>query len=111
MGQHLDSKFNYLKNPDSFTEKNYYQMSIYKTSHYTFRFPILLALIHSQKGNEKSYKIVDDICDEIGINLQIQVSLFFLKFIKKNTNGLAVWTFIVNEILKFVNWELLIFLS
>ncbi|CAG5055686.1 unnamed protein product [Parnassius apollo] len=86
MGQHLDSMLNYLKKPDGFNEENYRKMSIYKTSHYTFRFPILLALIHSQKGTKDSYQYIDNICDEIGINLQMQND-FMDCFVDENSMG------------------------
>ncbi|CAG5049389.1 unnamed protein product [Parnassius apollo] len=86
MGQHLDCMLKYLKNPGDFNDENYRKMSIYKTSHYTFRLPILLAMIHSQKGTKDSYQYIDNICDEIGINLQMQND-FMDCFVDENSMG------------------------
>ncbi|XP_068620491.1 uncharacterized protein [Battus philenor] len=86
MGQHIDNMFSYEKYPHEFTEENYRKMSIYKTSHYTFRLPLLMAMIYAQKGTKESFDYVDNIGNEIGINLQMQND-FMDCFIDENTMG------------------------
>ncbi|XP_068620587.1 uncharacterized protein [Battus philenor] len=86
IGQHLDSMITYIKNPHMFTEQNYRKVSIYKTSHYTFRFPLSLAMIYAQKGTKKSFEYINNIGDEIGLNLQMQND-YMDCFIDKDTMG------------------------
>lgn len=78
IGQHLDCNSSYNKkknNLDGFTMELFNTIAIKKTSYYTMRFPLYLGLLLVKDGHLKPRKEWSEICYNLGILLQLQVSL------------------------------------
>ncbi|CAG5048712.1 unnamed protein product [Parnassius apollo] len=71
MGQFLDVYFAQTKNYNDFTMENYDKMSYMKVSYFFMNTPILFALILCNKASEEYYKLVLDLCNDLGVFIQI----------------------------------------
>ncbi|CAH2042188.1 unnamed protein product, partial [Iphiclides podalirius] len=71
IGQHIDLTAAITKGYDHFTMKNYRKMAYYKASFFSMIYPIWTALVLSNKGNEKTYQLVTDMCHDLGMLVQI----------------------------------------
>ncbi|CAG5048716.1 unnamed protein product [Parnassius apollo] len=71
IGQYLDTIAARSNNYDNFTLAQYNTTNEMKSSFYAIKSPILLGLALANKFNEESYNLVDNICEDIGILVQI----------------------------------------
>ncbi|CAG5048710.1 unnamed protein product [Parnassius apollo] len=71
MGQLLDLYFTKTKNYDDFTMEAYNRMCYMKASYPFMNSATLFALILCNKANEESFKLVFDLCNELGVFIQI----------------------------------------
>ncbi|XP_013163238.1 PREDICTED: farnesyl pyrophosphate synthase-like [Papilio xuthus] len=72
IGQFIDSTLCSNRQYLSFTTEQYALVSAYKTSFYTFQFPVLLGLALNNKYSDKAYKIVESIGSDVGLLLQMK---------------------------------------
>ncbi|XP_013163191.1 PREDICTED: farnesyl pyrophosphate synthase-like [Papilio xuthus] len=70
IGQLIDAQFVKARNYDDFTIENFDAMNKYKSSFYSVKSPILLALALCKKLNNESFAIVDDLGTDLGILIQ-----------------------------------------
>ncbi|XP_013136960.1 PREDICTED: farnesyl pyrophosphate synthase-like [Papilio polytes] len=72
IGQYMDIMMSKSRDLDKFTVEQYNFLNDYKSSFYTVKLPILLALELCNKSSEDSYSNVDKIGMDLGILLQMQ---------------------------------------
>ncbi|CAK1584368.1 unnamed protein product [Parnassius mnemosyne] len=71
IGQYLDTIAARSNNYDNFTREQYNATNVMKSSFYAIKSPILLGLALANKLNDESYNLVDNICEDIGVLVQI----------------------------------------
>lgn len=74
LGQHLDITLSRSKDFNRFTVEQYNKIAYYKSSFYTVKFPILVALALCGKDSKESFQLVDLVGTDLGILLQMQVN-------------------------------------
>ncbi|CAH2042347.1 unnamed protein product, partial [Iphiclides podalirius] len=72
IGQFKDTMSSTVKDYSNFTMERYITTVKYKTAFYSFQFPILLGLALSNKGNEDAYRLVETLCLDVGLLLQMK---------------------------------------
>ncbi|KPJ05690.1 Farnesyl pyrophosphate synthase 2 [Papilio xuthus] len=71
VGQYLDAITSKQRNYKNFTMDYYKNIALYKYAYYSVKFPILSALVLSNKYNKETCRYVDDILTDVGIWSQI----------------------------------------
>ncbi|XP_045537601.1 farnesyl pyrophosphate synthase 2-like [Papilio machaon] len=71
VGQHMDATISKNRSYDNFTMENYKNIALYKFGVGSINFPILCALILSNKYNKDTRQLVENILNDIGIWCQI----------------------------------------
>lgn len=74
----MDIMMSKSRDLDKFTVEQYNFLNDHKSSFYTVKLPILLALELCNKNSEDSYSYVDKIGMDLGILLQMQVKLVII---------------------------------
>ncbi|XP_013137571.1 PREDICTED: farnesyl pyrophosphate synthase 1-like isoform X2 [Papilio polytes] len=72
IGQHLDTLFSTSKDFSLFTQANYDNIVKYKCTYYTMRLPLMLAMILTNRADEESFKLAENLCREVGDLFQMK---------------------------------------
>ncbi|CAK1584371.1 unnamed protein product [Parnassius mnemosyne] len=75
IGQYLDTIAARSNNYDNFTREQYNATNVMKSSFFSVKSPILLGLALANKLSEESCNHVDNVCDDIGVLVQIHNDL------------------------------------